>query len=55
MKGWRVSELGEPCDAMSLDDLPDPVPGTGQLLVRVLNHVPRTSQHPHTAQHKENP
>jgi NADPH2:quinone reductase len=36
VKGWRVSELGEPRDAMSLDEVPDPVPGAGQLLVRVL-------------------
>ena len=36
MKAWRVSELGEPRHAMSLDDVPDPHPDAGQLLVRVL-------------------
>ena len=36
MKAWRVSELGEPRHAMSLDEVPDPQPGAGQLLVRVL-------------------
>lgn len=36
MKAWRVAVLGEPRDAMSLDEIPDPQPGAGQLLVRVL-------------------
>jgi NADPH2:quinone reductase len=36
VKAWRVSELGEPRHAMSLDEVPDPQPGAGQLLVRVL-------------------
>ena len=36
MKAWRVHELGEPCHVMSLDDVPDPQPDAGQLLVRVL-------------------
>jgi NADPH2:quinone reductase len=36
MKAWRVSELGEPCDVMSLDEVPEPKAGPGQLLVRVL-------------------
>jgi len=31
-----VSVLGEPRDVMSLDEIPDPEPGAGQLLVRVL-------------------
>ena len=36
MKAWRVSELGEPRHAMSLDEVSDPQPDAGQLLVRVL-------------------
>jgi len=36
VKAWRVHELGEPCHVMSLDDVPDPQPDAGQLLVRVL-------------------
>ena len=36
MKAWRVSELGEPRHAMSLDDVPDPQPDASQLLVCVL-------------------
>ncbi len=36
MKAWRVHELGEPRHVMSLDDVPDPQPDAGQLLVRVL-------------------
>ena len=36
MRAWRVSELGEPRHAMSLEEIPDPQPGAGQLLVRVL-------------------
>ena len=36
MRAWRVSELGEPRDVMSLDEIPEPQPGDGQLLVCVL-------------------
>ena len=36
MKAWRVAELGEPRDVMNLQEVPDPQPGAGQLLVRVL-------------------
>ena len=36
MRAWRVSELGEPRHAMSLDEVSDPQPDAGQLLVRVL-------------------
>jgi NADPH2:quinone reductase len=35
VKAWRVSTLGEPRDVMILDEVPDPQPGAGQLLVRV--------------------
>ncbi|MFG3298053.1 NADPH:quinone oxidoreductase family protein [Micromonospora chersina] len=36
MKAWRVTELGEPRDVLRLLDVPDPEPGPGQLVVRVL-------------------
>jgi NADPH2:quinone reductase len=36
VKAWRVSELGEPGQVMSLDEVPVPQPEAGQLLVRVL-------------------
>ena len=36
MRAWRVSELGEPRDVMKLEQLPEPQPEAGQLLVRVL-------------------
>jgi NADPH2:quinone reductase len=35
VKAWRVHELGEPRDAMRLDDVPDPEPGPGEVLVRL--------------------
>ena len=35
MLGWRVTELGEPGDVMSLEDVPVPAPGPGQVLVDV--------------------
>ena len=36
MRGWRVHELGEPADVLAWhEDLPDPEPGAGQVLVRV--------------------
>jgi NADPH:quinone reductase len=34
MRAWRVHELGDPT-AMTLDDVPVPTPGEGQLLVKV--------------------
>jgi NADPH2:quinone reductase len=36
MKAWRVTALGEPVDVLRLVDVPDPTPGPGQLVVRVL-------------------
>ncbi|SHK29795.1 NADPH2:quinone reductase [Pseudonocardia thermophila] len=35
MKGWQVHELGEPEDVLTFEELPDPEPGPGQVLVRV--------------------
>lgn len=35
MKAWRVHEFGEPRDALQLDEVPDPMPGDGEILVRV--------------------
>lgn len=35
MKAWRVHENGEPREVMRLDDVPDPSPGPGELLVRI--------------------
>ncbi|MFG2053177.1 NADPH:quinone oxidoreductase family protein [Micromonospora sp. NPDC048930] len=36
MRAWRVAELGEPRDVLRLVDVPDPEPGPGQLVVKVL-------------------
>ncbi|MQA35701.1 NADPH:quinone oxidoreductase family protein [Modestobacter roseus] len=35
MRAWRVHTLGDPAEVLSLDDVDQPVPGEGQLLVRV--------------------
>ncbi|ARF58688.1 NADPH:quinone oxidoreductase family protein [Streptomyces gilvosporeus] len=35
MKAWRVSANGEPREVMRLEEVPDPEPGPGQLLLRV--------------------
>jgi NADPH2:quinone reductase len=36
MRAWQVRELGEPRDVLTLASVPDPEPGPGQVLVRVL-------------------
>jgi len=36
MRAWRVHSLGDPAEVMSLDEVDQPTPGEGQLLVRVL-------------------
>ena len=35
MKAWRVHEFGEPIDVLQLDEVPEPSPGPGEVLVRV--------------------
>ncbi|MCW2704318.1 MAG: putative alcohol dehydrogenase, zinc-containing, partial [Blastococcus sp.] len=35
MRAWRVHELGDPSKVMSLDDIDQPTPGEGQVLVKV--------------------
>lgn len=36
MKAWQASTLGEPRDVLRLVKVPSPVPGAGQIVVRVL-------------------
>src|ERR1700712_3246896 len=36
MRAWRVHELGDPSKVMSLDEVDQPTPGEGQVLVKVL-------------------
>lgn len=36
MKAWRVSDFGAPRDVMKLEETASPLPGAGQILVRVL-------------------
>jgi NADPH2:quinone reductase len=35
MRAWRVHELGDPTQVMSLDEIDQPTPGEGQVLVKV--------------------
>ncbi|MDJ0363072.1 NADPH:quinone oxidoreductase family protein [Rhodococcus sp. H29-C3] len=36
MKAWRINKLGEPRNVLDFEEVPDPAPGAGQLLVQVL-------------------
>src|SRR6266853_1315942 len=36
MRAWQVYKLGEPGEVLKLAEVPDPEPGSGQVLVRVL-------------------
>ena len=36
MKAWQVTQHGEPEEVLELADIPEPEPGPGQILVRVL-------------------
>ncbi|MEV4193577.1 NADPH:quinone oxidoreductase family protein [Streptomyces toxytricini] len=36
MQAWRVHTTGEPREAMRLEDVPEPVPGEGEVRLRVL-------------------
>jgi NADPH2:quinone reductase len=42
VRAWRVHRFGRPSDALELDEVPEPVPGPGEVLVRtrasVLNY-----------------
>ncbi len=35
MRAWRVSELGHPSTSLHLDEVPGPVPGPGEVAIRV--------------------
>src|SRR5689334_16001132 len=35
MRAWRVHELGNPGDVLKLEDVEQPTPGPGQVLVKV--------------------
>ncbi len=35
MRAWQVHELGEPLEVMSLDDVDDPRPGPGEVVLRI--------------------
>ena len=35
MRAWRVNELGHPSQSLRLEDVADPVPGPGQVMIGV--------------------
>ncbi len=39
VRGWRINELGHPATALSLEDVPAPVPGPGEVAVDVESTV----------------
>jgi NADPH2:quinone reductase len=39
VRAWRVIRFGRPSDALELDEVPDPVPGPGEVLVRTTASV----------------
>ena len=34
IRAWRVHQYGEPRDALQIDDVEEPTPGVGQMVVR---------------------
>src|SRR3712207_1692757 len=35
MRAWRVHQLGDPSEVLSLDEIEQPTPGKGQVVVKV--------------------
>lgn len=35
MRAWRIARLGEPGDVLSLEESPEPVPGPGEVVIKV--------------------
>ena len=35
MRAWRVNELGHPSQSLRLEEVADPVPGPGQVMIGV--------------------
>ena len=36
MRAWRVNKIGPPSESLQMEDIVDPVPGPGQIAIRVL-------------------